>query len=1163
VRYTSLAEPLDASLFWRESSPWASICRWLRTAGDTIGFVNPPRLGNWVLEAPIGRGGMGTVWRARHADAGFPVALKLMTAAAPHGSAPGTMPRTSREIAWQGLFRNEARAMARLYHPAIVGVLDQGLAQTTEVAAAPAGTPWIAMELVEGGTLEAPGAAPRDWAGTADVLRRVLAGLAHAHARGLLHRDVKPTNVLLPERGAYSRARLADLGLARSLDEDVVPEGRRAEGTPAFMAPEQAQADWRQFGPSTDLYAVGCLAWTLVTGTHPFSGTTAEVLRAHIWEMLPPFAPRFPVPADLEGWLLWLLEKDPAARPPLSAVAAAGLDALGPPVKVELRAAARRPTAAPTLVPDADADWLLHDDTLTPLEDEHDAAESLASLRPKLVPVPQDWRRAEPPRAPLPAGLGVLGLRRTPMLGRESHRDRLWSLLVEAANGPRLVVVEGPSGVGKSRLAEWISERAHEAGCAGVLVSRHGPLPSPRHGPAAMLGRFLRVNGLAPDAVQAQAARRLSARLTAPQLAALTERLSSTEQHSPAKAPRIVFRDPAERRRPLLAALAALAQDHPLVVWMDDVQWGLEAIELARDIAASDLPILVVLVAEDSALAGRPVERERLAELEAPRVQVAALGGSERRGLLHQHLGLDRDLADQLDSRTRGNPLFALQLIQDLLERGNLIEGAHGWRLQDGVSAALPASIHGVWASRLRPVYADLGDAARDALEVAAVVGGSVDMEEWSAICDEAGLSVSTAWVLENLLARALATQDPDDPDGAWRLVHGMLRESIERIAMDEGRGHLWHRAAAAVLSQTQGPAASERRAHHLLACGAHEDALGALLDAIQARFEAEGHRATRAMLDQARRLVLRLDLGPHDAHRGRLAYLEVRMARVAGDYSEADRLAGPALEAARAAGWPGESVRLAAEGADLARLQGRLAEAWALLQEVQPFSVAKPALAGMIAQRMGTVCFERGEGKQTIDWALVARRHFVAAGDVVSAATTLSLQGVGLARDGRFEEAAAVFDVTAREHEQIGCRWGLADTMNNLGFVHQQLGDRESARAAYLRSAELWDEVGGHLHLVPRLNHAILLAEEGHFGRAREALDLVLGTFRDLNWAAAWQAQALAALALCHAGLGDRAAWAEVEEALDLCLDRAESVDPDVHRLRAGALALWAGREQ
>src|SRR5262245_24170105 len=136
-----------------------------------------------------------------------------------------------------------------------------------------AGSPFLAMELANVGSLREH-ATPVDYPSVRHLLLQLLDALAHAHARGVLHRDVKPGNVLIFEDDLGRRAvKLADFGLAHALGRCPVDgELSATAGTPTYMAPEQHQGAWREFGPWTDLYALGCTAFRLVQGRPPFEG---------------------------------------------------------------------------------------------------------------------------------------------------------------------------------------------------------------------------------------------------------------------------------------------------------------------------------------------------------------------------------------------------------------------------------------------------------------------------------------------------------------------------------------------------------------------------------------------------------------------------------------------------------------------------------------------------------------------------------------------------------------------------------------------------------------------------------------------------------------------------------------------------------------------------
>ncbi|MFT5686059.1 MAG: serine/threonine protein kinase, partial [Myxococcota bacterium] len=200
--------------------------------------------GGFVLGELIGRGGTAEVWRAAHM--GRPIAVKVLTT------------ERARHPRYHQLFRNEVRATAGLSHPGVLTVLEHGEMLPPDPRA---GCPWLAMELADGGSLH-PRCGRQDWATCKTQLLSLLSALAHAHARGIIHRDIKPTNALF----VGGVLKLSDFGLAWSGSEEV----NTIVGTPAYMAPEQFEGHWREFGPWTDLYALGCLAWQLVCGAPPF-----------------------------------------------------------------------------------------------------------------------------------------------------------------------------------------------------------------------------------------------------------------------------------------------------------------------------------------------------------------------------------------------------------------------------------------------------------------------------------------------------------------------------------------------------------------------------------------------------------------------------------------------------------------------------------------------------------------------------------------------------------------------------------------------------------------------------------------------------------------------------------------------------------------------------
>jgi hypothetical protein len=249
----------------------------------------PTQLGGFALLGVLGKGGMGVVWRAEQKSLGREVALKVLSeqlTADPH---------------FVGRFQAEARAAARLHHPNVVQVFDVDRDGDT----------WFySMELMHGGSLESrlrrDGKLPIDDAVRA--IRDAANGLAFAEQVRIVHRDIKPDNLMVDRHG---NVKLADLGLAQADDDG---DEQKLRGTPHFMSPEQVQR--RPLDHRSDLYSLGCTFFRLVTGRTPFQkDSVKEILRAHLNEPAPAANKvEAAVPTEIANVIARLLEKDPANR---------------------------------------------------------------------------------------------------------------------------------------------------------------------------------------------------------------------------------------------------------------------------------------------------------------------------------------------------------------------------------------------------------------------------------------------------------------------------------------------------------------------------------------------------------------------------------------------------------------------------------------------------------------------------------------------------------------------------------------------------------------------------------------------------------------------------------------------------------------------------------
>ncbi len=244
----------------------------------------------------LGAGGMSVVWRGFDEVLGRQVAVKVLP------------PSTSADPSFRRRLRAEAQAAARLSHPHITNVYDYGEATTADGEP----VPYVVMELVDGESLAAVLARVRrlPWPAAVRICSEVSAGLAAAHARGIVHRDVTPANVMLTSTGA----KVVDFGISALIGEnDIDPDGSLL-GTPAYLAPERLEGG--QVSPATDVYAVGLLIYRTLIGQLPWDvGTTTALLRAHQYIEPEPLPPVEGLPHEVSALVERCLEKRPDDRP--------------------------------------------------------------------------------------------------------------------------------------------------------------------------------------------------------------------------------------------------------------------------------------------------------------------------------------------------------------------------------------------------------------------------------------------------------------------------------------------------------------------------------------------------------------------------------------------------------------------------------------------------------------------------------------------------------------------------------------------------------------------------------------------------------------------------------------------------------------------------------
>lgn len=1017
----------------------------------------------------IAMGGMGDIWRGQHADQDVLVAIKVIR-------------RNSSDVLnFLTVFRQEVRAVAQLDHPGIIRLFDIGeVPQSAAVdsdGALDAGSPYLVMEYLPRGSLESL-ELPLPWAQTQEILGAVLDALAHAHARGITHRDLKPGNILLADRSSGSPVRLTDFGIAFSLAElqSKEPEGR-AVGTPTYMPPEQFMAEWREFGPWTDLYSLGCVAYELAAGRVPFKEQDVMKLgTAHIND--PP--PRLDCPADypngFSSWVMQLLEKEPEYRYRRCADAAAALREL------DGKPGASRPGAIP------------------------------------------DWRssaRGTVPFRLVGAGLRLFGLRPVPIVDRDSERDLLWETFsqVSSRKQARCVVLEGSAGTGKSRLAEWLLERTHEMGLAECLKAEFERSRGRETALSSMLASVWSCMSSSKDDL----ASRVKKVLQSTGIKTRATRKAITEFLAPASLgddynPGMFYEFQAQSRRfaVLLEVLTNSFGRRPLLLWLDDLHWGVEGLQFALYVLeksrASPHPIMLVATVRDDLIVESTGASELLNSLyddeHTERIHLEPLTEKDTRILVNRMLYLEGDLAESVRSRSAGNPLYATQLVGDWVGRGILEAGKSGFILSGATQPSIPDDVHAVWVQRLERVLDESIDSVarfptpteqrlqmQIALELAAALGGQIDAGEWKAVSSLAGVPDPMP-VLEALLASRLARAG----DRGWTFSHNMLRESIERIAREKRRWTNHNRLCAEMLGERR-PVPhwgdSERAGRYRFAAEQFEAAVEPLLRGARERMRLEEYGASLELIDLCDRAIDELAEPESRSSRMRSMFLRADINCTRNELEEAASLATELksfAERVKAKRFEGAALfilaRVRQQEGSLSSAIEHYAEAESLLRQTND----EQNLAECLSDKASALL---DIGRLDLAWDAFneAQEIFEETGRLVPWAQNQ----LGLARVALFQGDPEHANTLCRRTRSFARREQLNLVEANASMVLAEIqmaeGSNEDASESLDRSIELFEQLGlVRQELYPRLLRILLLLESRMVEQAKAELAVLWG---------------------------------------------------------------------
>ncbi|MBI4577243.1 MAG: sigma 54-interacting transcriptional regulator [Planctomycetes bacterium] len=1030
----------------------------------------------------LGEGGMGTVFLVRDdLDGGRELALKTL---APDRIEPARLE----------FFRHEFRAMTELVHPNVVRVYDFGLVDGSERC-------FFTLDHVDGLDFYT---ATRDlgYEDLYPLIVQVCRGLEYIHARGVVHHDLKPGNIMMVTRPSGGTAedatvKIMDFGLATRVSARLPATVR---GTIHYMAPEVIKGGF--VDARVDLYSLGIVLYQVATRRLPFEGnSTVALARAHLEETPePPTSIREDIPRALESLILRLIAKDPADRYRSANEVILDLN--------------RRLGASFPLETQATREGWIQTGRLVGRDTQ------LARLKEAF--------RVHVLESPGPPG-----------------------------TAPQVLLLEGEAGLGKSRLlrelryhaqihgAAWCQGEAGGKGGASygaveealrqvvaALPARPGP---PSGGPGASPGTLAPLARHGPELVK------LLPELARSEGMSPSPSMGPDADRSRLREALALFVVEAARVRPTVLCLEDLhAADPGTADLLGDVARRLALHRPGPPGAPASRLLVCASYRVDEAPAGVLHAAEEAVRLGVgERLALARLSDQEVSELVRSMLPVeDREatLVAKVASETGGNPYFIEELMKSVAETGCLVHRAGQWVLDRGrlATVQVPATVERLLAASV----ARLSGGARALLAAMAVVDEAADLLLLSVASRlDAGALIAGAAELEH--ARMALRERAGD----LRIAHAQLREAVYRSTPEPERARLHAAVLAEVLDRRASTEATakdpevETLARHALR--ARDPGPAVLYGTLAAERCRDLYFNERALYYARRSLEL---VGPrHHAARGKLLRLCVSVHKHLGDLPAAEAACREWLSSARDGGDPGQegqaylflgSVR--ADAADYEAALGHFAQARGLLARAGD----ERALANL-SQQVGLVHSERGSYADALREMEGALARFRGLGDRFGVAACLNntatiLRDTQSQEEGlrRMEEARAIL-------EDLGDRYASSAILTNIGNIWRDQGRMDEALRAYERALEGFEAVGhrqgqGTIYSIIASHHWRL----GHGEMANDYLQRSLEIRREIGDRAG-EANALNQLGIIAQNRGDHAQGQQIHQQV-LALERA-----------------------
>lgn len=988
-------------------------------APEVLGGVAPGQIlaDRYEVRGVLGEGGMGIVYRCLDTYSGDEVALKRVII--PEG------PLANEYVLW---FYKESKALATLDHPSIVRARDFG--QLND------GSPFLVMDLVVGVSLHDLSHARMSFALIWSVVNQILGALAHAHARGIIHGDLKPSNVLVEEQlEAPPRVHILDFGLAwlKQDRHDERLDGSKAleftphagAGTPGYMAPEQIQHESHNVCGATDLYSLGCILYRMLSGKPPFTGESKELLRHHAFDI--PIAPRLrsDAPHDSVHFVLRMLAKQPWDRWEFASEARAEWLRWKPSVESEAHAYQFPPLPRKSETP----------------------------AKPRLVAPP--LQRLVSSVATAERSPGLLSIRPSPLVGRDDIREALQTACREAIQGQgpahRLIILVGPAGVGKSRIAEWLYESVHESGSMVPLRARYRSPRGPLDGMLGAVTQYFNFERADRDTLE----RTLLARWKIGRndkagrtwVAGIAEWLRPlgpiSDQPIGPSGIRFSLDTPETRRMVMRYTLRRIARGRPMLLWLDDLHHASESTiaglaHLHEEEADQRFVMTATIRDEDYRLDPQLAEKLRplFEKIETRMLEVRPMDSETTCALVRASLPLDDAAVEEAARRSRGNPLFALQQLHAWALAGEMTRVAGRYHVPAEVLAVRPRTTAELWDSRIAALPAEHRLAPFAAASLGADVRRVVLHSLLTALelpADEAILSMQNAEILV-----------PRGP-GRYGWPHALLYEHLSsRLAQrDDSRRIL--RAASDALSKH--PLAATRRVvrqrvSNLLGAGDPDAAANVLFSHLQT----SGGVAREPLSLLSDLDLLKGKLQGHTLalkHRWQAeAYRQVARLEEASMHAEIARATFEELTDSENLA---QSLRLL--GCVTAE-QGQPLEGLKLVEQARATFEATGNLAGLAQceAALGEIQYSLGDMTTARSYVEQGQGHFASLAQPHGRGQCLLLLGAIEQAEGQVERARRRTAEARSEFERAGYRLGTALADLALARVEHRLSNYHSA---------------------------------------------------------------------------------------------------------------------